>query len=113
MKKLTYKKIVNSAIEINLYNDFSVIAVVMTNNDKSVNTVTFYLKANNANIIIPISDLNEVIFEVEQNRLYPEILKYTSTLLNNNTLQEYIDKYNQEIIHYFYDFHKTLDVEDN
>lgn len=113
MNRLTYTKIVNSAIEINLHDAYSVIAVILQNeNTKKENHVSFYLKNSKTNTIIPIDDLEDICFEVELNRLYPEILKCTYTLLNNGTFEKHIEKYNQDVIKYFYDFHKTLDVMD-
>ena len=112
MKRLTYKKIVNSAIEIDLLNGFSTIAVVLNSSDKTTQVVSFYLKNNNTSAIIPIDEESEVNFVVEHNKLYPEILRYVSKLLKNETFEKHIEKYNQDVIKYFYDFHKTIDVID-
>ena len=112
MKRLTYTKVINSAIEIDLFNGFSTIAVVLTSSDKTTQVVSFYLKNNNTSVIIPIDEESEVNFVIEQNKLYPEILKYVSKLLNNETFEKHIEKYNQDVIKYFYDFHKTIDVID-
>ena len=111
MNRLTYNKIVNSAIEIDLHNNYSVIAVILqkdNTNDKYI--VSYYLKGHDANVIIPIDELCEVTFNVEFNRLYPEILKYTSTLLRDGIFDKYIKKYSQSVIEYFHEFHKTIDA---
>ena len=112
MKRLTYTKVINSAIEIDLFNGFSTIAVVLSSSDKTTQVVSFYLKNNNTSVIIPIDEESEVNFVIEQNKLYPEILEYVSKLLNNETFEKHIEKYNQDVIKYFYDFHKTIDVID-
>ena len=109
--KLTYNKIVNSAIEIDLHNNYSAIAVILQkDNTKDKHIVSYYLKGHDTNVIIPIDELQEVIFEVEISKLYPEILKYTASLLNDGTLNYYIDQYNQYIIECFHEFHNTLKV---
>ena len=48
--------------------------------------------------------------EIESNRLYPEILKYTATLLHDGVWKRYIERYNQSVVEYFHEFHKTLNV---
>lgn len=111
MNRLTYNKIVNSAIEIDLHNGYSAIAVVLQKNStKDKHNISFYLKNNNGNIIEPIDELEEITFEIESSRLYPEILKYTATLLHDGVWKRYIERYNQNAIEYFHEFHKTLDV---
>ena len=110
MKRLTYTKIINSAIEIDLQNGYSIIAVSLTQYKKEKQIVSFYLKSESTNAIIPIDELQEVIFEVEISKLYPEILKYTASLLNDGTLNYYIDQYNQYIIECFHEFHNILKV---
>ena len=110
MNKLTYKKIVNSAIEIDLHNGYSAIAVILQkDNEKDKHLVSYYLKWHKTNVVIPIDDLEEITFGIEFSRLYPEILKYTATLLRDGNFGRYIDKYNQSVIEYFHEFHKTLD----
>ena len=111
MNRLTYNKIVNSAIEINLHNNYSAIAVILQkDNIKDKYIVSYYLKGHDANVIIPIDELGEIAFNVEFNRLYPEILKYTSTLLRDGIFDKHIEKYIQSVIEYFHEFHKTLDT---
>ena len=109
--KLTYTKIVNSAIEIDLHNNYSAIAVILQkDNTKEKHIVSYYLKGHETSVIIPIDELDEIAFNVEFNRLYPEILKYTATLLRDEIFDKYIEKYSQSVIEYFHEFHKTLDV---
>lgn len=106
-KKLTYTKIVNAALSINLDNGFEIISVISTNNK-----VSFYLKSNNANVMIPIDELQEKEFEADAHRLNAEILKYIATLLRNGELNKYIENYNQQVIESFHEFHNTLKVGD-
>ena len=111
MNRLTYNKIVNSAIEIDLHNNYSAIAVILQkDNAKDKHIVSYYLKGHKTNVIIPIDELEEIAFNVEFNRLYPEILKYTATLLRDGIFDKYIEKYSQSVIEYFHEFHKTLDT---
>lgn len=106
-KKLTYTKIVNAALSIDLDNGFEVTSIVLANNK-----VSFYIKSNNANFMIPIDELQEVEFEVDAHRLNAEILKYVATLLRNGELNKYIENYNQQVIESFHEFHNTLKVGD-
>lgn len=106
-KKLTYTKIVNAALSIDLDNGFEVISVISTDNK-----VSFYLKSNNANVMIPIDELQEMEFEADAHRLNAEILKYVATLLRNGELNKYIENYNQQVIESFHEFHNTLKVGD-
>ena len=111
MNRLTYTKIVNWAIVIDLYNNYSAIAVILQkDNTKDKHIVSYYLKGHKTNVIIPIDELEEITFNVEFNRLYPEILKYTATLLRDGIFDKYIEKYNQSVIEYFHEFHKTIDT---
>ena len=104
-KKLTYTKIVNAALSIDLENGFEIIPIILADNK-----VSFYLKNNNTNVMIPIEELQETKFEVELYRLNAEILKYVATLLRNGELDKYIKNYNQQVIESFHDFHNTLKV---
>ena len=106
-KKLTYTKIVNAALSINLENGFEIISVISTNNK-----VSFYLKSNNTNVMIPIDELQETEFEADAHRLNAEILKYVATLLRNGELNKYIENYNQQVIESFHEFHDNLKVGD-
>lgn len=106
-KKLTYTKIVNAALSINLDNGFEIISVISTNNK-----VSFYLKSNNTNVMIPIDELQEMEFEADAHRLNAEILKYVATLLRNGELNKYIENYNQQVIESFHEFHDNLKVGD-
>lgn len=106
-KKLTYTKIVNAALSINLDNGFEIISVISTNNK-----VSFYLKSNNTNVMIPIDELQETEFEADAHRLNAEILKYVATLLRNGELNKYIENYNQQVIESFHEFHDNLKVGD-
>ena len=109
--KLTYTKIVNSAIEIDLHNNYSAIVVILQkDNTKDKHIVSYYIKGHDVNVIIPIDELEEITFNFEFNRLYPEILKYTATLLRDGIFDKYIEKYSQSVIEYFHEFHKTRDV---
>lgn len=106
-KKLTYTKIVNAALSIDLNNGFKIVSVISSNNK-----VSFYIKSNNANFMIPIDELQEVEFEADAHRLNVEILKYVATLLRNGELNKYIENYNQQVIESFHEFHNTLKVGD-
>lgn len=110
MRKLTYTKIVNSAISIDLYNGYSTIAVVMANDNTEPFKVSFYLQQNNTNIIIPIDDLENVEFDTHIKKLNVEILKYVATLLSEGNFDMYIKNYNQYIVESFHEYHKTLKV---
>ena len=94
-KKLTYTKIVNAALSINLDNGFEIISVILTISTN--NKVSFYLKSNNANVMIPIDELQEMEFETDAHRLNAEILKYVATLLRNGELNKYIENYKATI----------------
>ena len=104
-KKLTYTKIVNAVLSIDLDNGFEVISVISTDNK-----VSFYLKSNKTNVMIPIDELQEMEFEADAHRLNAEILKYVATLLRNGELNKYIENYNQQVIESFHEFHNTLKV---
>lgn len=106
-KKLTYTKIVNAALSIDLDNGFEVISVISTDNK-----VSFYLKSNKTSVIVPVEELQETEFEADAHRLNAEILKYVATLLRNGELNKYIENYNQQVIESFHEFHNTLKVGD-
>ena len=106
-RKLTYTKIVNAALSNDLDNGFEIIPVITVNND-----VSFYLKSNNTNVVVPIEELQDVEFGVDIKRLNREILKYIATLLHKGDLDKYIKNYNKQIIESFHEYHNTLKVGD-
>ena len=82
MKRLTYTKVINSAIEIDLFNGFSTIAVVLNSSDKTTQVVSFYLKNNNTSVIIPIDEESEVNFVIENNKYEKSPEKCAEEIVN-------------------------------
>lgn len=90
-QKLTYKKIADISLEIDLYNGYSVIVSGLFNKEKQNYRVTYQLKDNNM-------DTSELILEnielaANHKTIGSTILKYTDTLLSNGNLDEEIKKY--------------------
>ena len=92
-QKLTYKKMADIMLEINLYNGYSIIAFGLYDKDLENYKVNYYLKDNNIDTLEEVRDL-ENIFICSNRTINSAILKQVSKLLSNGFWDKEIEKYN-------------------
>lgn len=96
MKKLTYRKIADSAIIIDLHNGYSVIALYGWY--KGCYHSQFLLKDNQIDNWSLIEKLGRVPFKrADYNTICRELLRYVKTLLEENFFDYYIQRYAYEV----------------
>lgn len=98
MNKLTYTKIADSVIEIDLHNDYIVIAMYLHNKENNTYIVNFYIREVNTDVLDMMSDLT-IEFKVDHTRIKPTILKHVATLLSGGCFEKYIKRYDDYILY--------------
>lgn len=91
MKKLTYKKITESLIEIELHNDYNVVAIIATN--KSNYDISLYLSHKETSLFDLIGDYEHLTFDITTKNIYSAILKEVANLMENKKLDRYFERY--------------------
>lgn len=96
MEKLTYKKIADSAIIIDLHNGYSVIALYGWY--KGCYHSQFLLKNNQIDNWSLIEKLGKVPFKkANYNNICYVLLKYVGNLVDENFFEYYIERYTYEV----------------
>lgn len=93
MSKLTYTKIGNDTIAIDLQNGYTIIAMELFNREIRGYEVTFYIKDNTVNILDLIEKQEKVEFNANYISINSAILKYVATLLFDGFFDYYIRRY--------------------
>lgn len=93
MKKLTYKKIADSVITIDLQNNYSIIALSTYKHEESRYLVSLQLKHNELDIITTMDDFENVGFSAIPKTINSAILKYVASLLQDNKFEIYQRRY--------------------
>lgn len=93
MTKLTYKKIGDGVIQIDLLNGYSIIAIELFNYETKKYEVAFCIKGNTVGMIDSIEELEKIEFDATYKTINSAILKYVATLLSNGFLDYYIKRY--------------------
>ena len=97
MQKLTYERVGDSVLKVDLKNGYEVIASYLSNKERSRYTVSLSLKHKDVNLLDLMDNENDSFaaleFEDTYKTICPSILKQVSTLLFKGRLQYYIDRY--------------------
>ena len=93
MNRLTYTKIADDSIIINLFNGYSVIAMKKFYRETNKYEVTFYIKENTVDILDLISSQENIEFAANYKTINSAILKHVATLLSDGSLDYYINRY--------------------
>ncbi len=93
MGKLTYTKIGNDIITIDLQNGYTVIATKLFKREIKKYEVTLRIKDNSVDILDLIGKQEKVEFDATYKTINSAILKYVATLLSDGFFDYYIRRY--------------------
>lgn len=93
MNKLTYTKIGNATIAIDIQNGYTIIAMKLFNYETKKYEVTFYIKDNTVDILDLIEKQEKVEFSANHKFINSVILKYVAVLLSDGFFDYYIRRY--------------------
>lgn len=93
MNKLTYTKIGNDTIAIDIQNGYTIIATELFNHETKKYEVTFRIKDNTVDILDLIEKQEKVEFDVNYKSINSAILKYIAVLLSDGFFDYYIKRY--------------------
>ena len=93
MKKLTYKKITDSIIEIDLQNGYTVIAVIIQNKEENIYKASLYLRDNETSLYDLMGDFEHLKFDTTYRTIHSVILKEIASLLEAGKFNRYFDRY--------------------
>ena len=93
MNKLTYKKITESLIEIDLQNGYTIRAIIVPNKEENNYEVSLELKDNETSLFDLMGDFEHLTFNATNRTIYSAVLKEVATLMENNMLDKYFDRY--------------------
>ena len=93
MKKLTYKKITESLIEIDLQNGYTIRAIIVPNNEENNYEVSLELKDNETSLFDLMGAFEHLTFNATNRTIYSAVLKEVATLMENNQFDKYFDRY--------------------
>ena len=96
-KRLKYEKYSNcdNVISIDLHNNYSIIVVIGYDNDVNAYNTTLFIKYKDINTWRMVEE--NVLFTATEKNINSAILKYVSNLLENGTMDKYIESYFFEI----------------
>ena len=92
MKKLTYKKITESLIEIDLHNSYTIVAIITTENKQDYE-VTLYLSHKETNLFDLMGVFEHLTFHTTSKTIYSAVLKEVAALMENNKFDRYFERY--------------------
>ena len=95
---LRYEILGNIVLDIDLHNNYSVLAIAKWNRDTEKYAVTFYLKDNKYNInhFDLIEDYQDVEYISDIKEIKTDIARNVTTLLSNGFFDKYIKRYEYE-----------------
>ncbi|WP_099467769.1 hypothetical protein [Konateibacter massiliensis] len=90
---LRYKIIAANTIEVDLMNDYSIVAMIEFKRETEKYNATMYLKRNDVSMLDLIGKQANVEFASERNQIKLEVTRYITTLLTDGFFKYYIDRY--------------------
>ena len=98
-KKLTYQKFMNldNIVTIDLFNDYSIIAISSKDTEKNVYNVSLRLKENTVDDWKIIENAENIEFDGSVRNINAAILKHVATLLHDGFFDYYIARYEYEL----------------
>lgn len=92
MEKLTYTKIADVTLEINLHNGYEVIAFAKYNPETKKYNAKFYIKDKFVDNLIAMEDFENIEFNGNKKFICPNILKFVSKNFENGNFDKYISR---------------------
>lgn len=96
--KLTYTKIADSVIEIDLHNGYVVCAMYLHNDKEHNYEAKFYIREKYTDVLDMMSELTTT-FNTDYSRINSAILKHVATLLSDGRFDNYIKRYDDYILY--------------
>lgn len=93
MKRLTYKKLADSVIAINLQNGYTVVAMELFNRETMRYKLTYYIKDDTIDILELIEKLENEEVVATHKTIHSVILRRVAILLSNGFFDYYIKRY--------------------
>lgn len=93
MEKLTYTKIGNDSISIDLHNGYTIVAMELFDYETKKYKVTLYVKGNDIDLLSLVNDQENVEFDATYKTIHSAILKYVATLLSEGFFATCISEY--------------------
>lgn len=93
MNKLTYTKIGNDTIAIDIQNGYTIIATKLFNHKTKNYEVTLHIKDNTVDILDLIEKQEKFEFNANHKSINSAILKYVAVLLSDGFFDYYIRRY--------------------
>ena len=93
MKKLTYQKIANTVIEIDLQNGYTIRAIIIPNKEENNYKASLELKDNETSLYDLMGDFEHLIIKATDRTIYSTVLKEVASLMENNMFNKYIERY--------------------
>lgn len=89
---LTYEKIADVTLEINLHNGYEVIAFAKYNSETKKYNAKFYIKDKLVDNLIAMEDFENIEFNGNKKFICPNILKFVSKNFENGNFDKYISR---------------------
>lgn len=94
MQRLTYKKITDSIIEIDLQNGYTIAAIIVQNKKENNYLVSLYLTDSEMTLYDLMGDFEKMKFEKATDKnIFSAILREVSFLFTNKLFDKYFDRY--------------------
>lgn len=97
MNKLTYTKIGNDTISIDLHNGFTIVAMELYDYDSRNYKVSLYIRDNTTTLLDLIEKQENVEFDTTYKSINSAVLKYVAELLSEGFFNYYIKRYDYMI----------------
>ncbi len=97
MKTLTYTRISDSVLSINLHNGYTVIAMKLFDFKRKIYNVTFYIKGNDIDTLELMEKQDNIEFIADRKSINSVIIKHVATLLSEGFYNYYIERYDYMI----------------
>ena len=93
MKKLTYQKIANSVIEIDLQNGYTIRVIIVPNKEENNYEASLELKDNETSLYDLMGDFEHLTIKTTDRTIYSTVLKEVASLMGNNKFDKYFERY--------------------
>lgn len=94
---LRYEIIANVGISVDLHNNYEVVALAKWNKEKENYLATFYVKQTDIDHLDLMDEHVEIEFSSDVKSIRYDMVKYIEILVNNGSIQKYIDRYKYEL----------------